>query len=83
LQFCFQISVNLLHVDGIFVIHITVLRLFSQLAAIYITDMEIVAPVSQHLAGYILLVDQLSEIVIYVRSFGVLQSNVFCATAII
>jgi len=39
LQFCFQISVNVLHVDGISVIYITMPRLFSLLAAIYITIM--------------------------------------------
>jgi len=39
LQFCFQISVNMLHVDGISVIFITVPRLFSLLEGIYITIM--------------------------------------------
>jgi len=38
LQFCFQIPVNVLHVDGISVICITVPRL-SRLAAICITIM--------------------------------------------
>jgi len=37
LQVCFQISVNVLHVDGIVVIYITVPRLFSLFATIYIT----------------------------------------------
>jgi len=39
LQFCFQVSVNVLHVDGISAIYITVSRLFSLLSAIYITIM--------------------------------------------
>jgi len=41
LQFCFQISVNVnvLHVDGISMIYIAVPRLFSLLAATYITIM--------------------------------------------
>jgi len=37
LQFFFQISVNVLHVDGISVIYITVTRKFTLLAAINIT----------------------------------------------
>jgi len=37
LKFCFQISVYALHADGISVIFITAPRLFSLLAAIYIT----------------------------------------------
>jgi len=37
LQFCCQISLNVLHVDGISVIYITVPRLSSLSAAIYIT----------------------------------------------
>ena len=39
LQFCFQISVNVFHVDGISMIYIAVPRLFSLLAATYITIM--------------------------------------------
>ena len=63
----------MVHVDGISVIYITVPRLFPLLAAIYITIMQIAASVSQHLAADIQLVDQLSEIVIYVRSFEMLR----------
>jgi len=37
LQFCFQISVNVLNVDAASVINITVPRLFSILSAIYVT----------------------------------------------
>jgi len=37
LQFCFQISVNVLHVDDISVIYITVPRLFSLLGATVFT----------------------------------------------
>jgi len=39
LQFCLQTAINVLHVDGISVIYITVPRLFLSLAAIYITIM--------------------------------------------
>ena len=66
-------SVNVLHLDGTSMIFITVPRLFSSLAAIYITIVWTTASLSQHLAGYIQLVDQLSEIVVYVRSFEILQ----------
>jgi len=79
LQFCFQISINVLHIDGISVVYITVPRLFSLLAATYFTIiMSTAASVSQHLAGYIQPVDQLSEIVIYVRSF---ENNAFCVNS--
>jgi len=73
LQFCFQNSVNVPHVDGINVICIIVPRLFSLSTTIYITIIQRSASVPQHLVSYIQLVDQLSEIVIYVRSF-----EVFC-----
>ena len=39
LQFYFQISVNVLHADGISVIYITLPRLFSLLEAIYNKNM--------------------------------------------
>jgi len=39
LQLCFQISVNVLYVDGISVIYITMPRLFPLLADIYIIVM--------------------------------------------
>jgi len=66
-------SENVLHFDGTSMIFITVPRLFSSSAAIYVTIVWITASLSQHLAGYIQLVDQLSEIIVCVRSFEILQ----------
>ena len=65
LQFCFENSVNVLHVDGISVIYIAVPKLFLLLHYNCVNSCFcFIAPY------YIQQVDQLSDIVIYVQSFG-------------